>query len=135
MRSVVGLLTCAALVQLALADPPADVPSASPAAGAQQAPAASTSEKATPGAAQSAPPAAVASAQKPTEAPSDEDTRHFLAMGYRPEMRGHEQIYCHKETVLGSRITWIKHCGTITELKLEEQQARSSVEAGQRQGK
>lgn len=57
----------------------------------------------------------------------DRDTQHFLAEGYKPEMRNGEQIYCKKETALGSRLTPLKRCGTIEQLKLSEQAAKANV--------
>ncbi|HLY51884.1 MAG TPA: hypothetical protein VKQ31_02635 [Steroidobacteraceae bacterium] len=59
--------------------------------------------------------------------------RHFLAEGFKPETRGGEEVYCRKEHAIGSRINTVKHCGTIKELKLMEQQTRKGVEESQRQ--
>jgi hypothetical protein len=60
------------------------------------------------------------------------DTRHFLAQGYKPEMHNGEQIYCRREIAFGSRLTPVKNCGTIEQLKLAEQRARTGVNDAQR---
>jgi len=134
MRFVVGLLACfgASALTSALADPPVDAQSAptaavAPAASAPTAPAARAPEG-----------ASVASAKAPATPAAgkpelDKDTQHFLAEGYKPEMRGGEQIYCRRETALGSRLTPVKNCGTIEQLRLAEQQTKSGVFDAQRQ--
>jgi hypothetical protein len=134
MRFAVGLLAClgAGALTSALADPQADAQSApaaavAPAASAPATPAAPAAEAAS---ATSAKAPATPAAARPE---LDKDTQHFLAEGYKPEMRGGEQIYCHKETALGSRLTPVKNCGTIEQLKLAEQQSRSGVYDAQRQ--
>jgi hypothetical protein len=65
----------------------------------------------------------------------DKDAQYFLALGYKPEMHGGEQIYCLKGTALGSRLTPVKHCGTIKQLQLAEQRTQSGVYDAQRQQK
>jgi hypothetical protein len=127
MRIAVGLLAClgAAALTSALADPPTQAaPTVTPApvapAPAAPAPAA-------------APDAKAAARPEAAKAGLDMDTRHFLTLGYKPEMRDGEQIYCRKETALGSRLSAVKNCGTIEQLKLNEQRAQSGVSDTQRQ--
>jgi hypothetical protein len=48
-------------------------------------------------------------------------------------MHGGEQIYCRKETALGSRLAPVKNCGTIEQLKLNEQKTKAGVYDAQRQ--
>jgi len=125
MRIAVGLLAClgAGALTFALADPSTE--GAPTATAAPAAPAATTPA-----------PAANAAAAAPVvtvKADIDKDTQHFLALGYKPEMRRGEQIYCRKETALGSRLTPVKNCGTIEQLKLNEQRTKSGVSDAQRQ--
>jgi hypothetical protein len=63
----------------------------------------------------------------------DKDVQHFVALGFKPEMHGGEQLYCRKETALGSRLAAVKNCGTIAQLKLTEQSAKADVAQAQRQ--
>lgn len=116
MRIVVGLLAClsATALGVALADPPA---ASSPTTTAPATTPASTASTAAP-------------AAKPAE---DVEVKHFLSEGYRPEMHGGQEVYCRKDSVVGSRLSAVKTCGTIEELKLMEQQTRRGVEDSQRQ--
>jgi hypothetical protein len=134
MRFAVGLLACfgAGALTSALADPQID-PQSAPAATVTPA----ASAPAIP-----APPAAEAASAASAEAPAtpaaakpelDKDTQHFLAEGFRPEMRRGEQVYCRKETVLGSRLAPVKYCGTIEQLRIAEQRIKSGVQDAQRQ--
>jgi len=134
MRFAVGLLAClgAGALTSALADPQVEAQSAP-----QQTSAAAAPAPAAP-AARAAEAASVASAKAPATPAAakpelDKDTQHFLAEGYKPEMRAGEQIYCRRETALGSRLTPVKNCGTIEQLKLAEQQTKSGVFDAQRQ--
>ncbi|MDE2136543.1 MAG: hypothetical protein KGJ68_03840 [Gammaproteobacteria bacterium] len=114
MRIVVGLLAClsATALSAAFADPPA---ASSPTAASPAAAPASTAS--TPAAAK----------------PADEaDVRHLLAEGYKPEMHHGEEVYCRKDGVLGSRLSTVKTCGTVKELKLLEDEAKRSVQDTQR---
>jgi len=125
MRIAVGLLACigAGALTSALADPPTDTTTGTPAAAAAAAPVSS------------APPASKEASSDKTvvvQADVDKDTRHFLAEGYKPEMRNGERIYCKKETVLGSRLNAQKHCGTLEQLKLSEEAAMTNVSDLQR---
>ncbi|HEV2228027.1 MAG TPA: hypothetical protein VGR86_03660 [Steroidobacteraceae bacterium] len=116
MRIVVGLLAClsAAALSAAFADPPAASPPATPAPAATPASTASTP----------------APAAKPAE---DVEVKRFLAEGYKPEMHHGQEVYCRKDNVVGSRLSAVKTCGTIEELKLMEQQTRRGVEESLRQ--
>ena len=131
MRFAVGLLACLAAGALtcALADPLAETTPATPAA----APAAAATPAAEPAPATPAAKVEAASAAPAAKAQIDKDTQHFLALGYKPEMRRGEQIYCRKETALGSRLAPVKNCGTIEQLKLAEQQTKSGLYDTQRQ--
>ena len=119
MRIAVGLLAClgAGALTTALADP-----------STETAPAA-TAAPAAPAAATPAPAANAATATQviTAKAELDRDTAHFVAEGYKPEMRNGEQIFCKKENVLGSRVTAQKRCGTLEQLKLSEQADKANV--------
>lgn len=134
MRFAVGLLAClgAGALTSAVADPQVEA-QAAPAPTA--APAASATATSAPAAADAADVAAAkaAAAAAAAKAELDKNTQHFLAMGYKPEIRGGEQIYCRKETALGSRLAPVKNCGTIEQLKLAEQQIKAGVYDAQRQ--
>ena len=135
MRFAVGLLAClgAGALTSALADPQieAQAAPAATAAPAVSAPATPT-QAAAPDAAAAAAQAAAAQAAA-ARVQLDKETQHFVTEGYKPEMRGGEQVYCKRETVLGSRLTPVKYCGTIEELKLAEDRAKQGVSAAQRQ--
>src|SRR5215467_4020113 len=131
MRIAVGLLACLGTAALtsALADPSIE---AQPAATtAQAAPSAATAPA--PGPASDAAAAQTAAKAAAAKVELDKDTQHFIAEGYRPEMRRGEQVYCKKETVLGSRLAPVKYCGTIEELRIAEQRAKAGVSDAQRQ--
>lgn len=136
MRIAVGLLICLAAGTLtsAFGDPatPQPATTAAPAESAAERPAGQAPAATAPTATA---PADVAPAA-PTAASRDEldqDTRHFLAEGFKPEMHGGQQLYCRKEIVVGSRLSAVKNCGTVKELKLNEQRAQSGVSDSQRQ--
>lgn len=139
MRLAVGLLAFlgAGALTSALADPQAEAQSrpAQTSAAAARAPAAAASPSASDTVApRTAAPRTAAAAQAATAKPElDQDTQHFLAEGYKPEMHGGEQIYCRKETALGSRLSPVKNCGTIEQLKVAEQRTKSGVFDAQRQ--
>jgi len=133
MRIAVGLLACigAGALASALANPPADTTEGKPAATA--APAA-TAPPASPAAAaassQAASSDAAAARAAAAKAQLERDTRHFLAEGYKPEVHGGEQIYCRREAVLGSRVTAMKDCGTIAELRVREERTNEGAHDG-----
>jgi hypothetical protein len=132
MRIAVGLLAAlgASTLSFALADPPTDTLAATTAAPTAQVPAAPV-----PAASARVATAETAASDQTVliKAQLDMDTRHFLAEGYKPEMRNGEQIYCRKETALGSRLAPVKNCGTIEQLKLSEQKSKAGVFDAQRQ--
>ena len=142
MRIAVGLLAClgAGALTSALADPQIEAQAATAVPAATAAPAGSA--PATPAQA-AAPDAAAASQAAAAQAEAakaaaakvqlDKETQHFVAQGYRPEIRGGEQVYCKKETALGSRLSPVKYCGTIEELRLAEDRAKQGVSNAQRQ--
>ena len=123
MRIAAGLLAslAAGAVTIALADPPTEAaPAAAP---AQQAAPAAAATAAAPAAA----PAPAAPATPAAKPEIDKDTQHFVAEGYKPEMHGGEQVYCRKETALGSRLAPVKNCGTVEQLKLNEKRSQAGV--------
>ena len=130
MRIAVGLLAClgAGALTSALADPSTET---APAATAGPA---TTVAPAAPAAATPAPATETSAATQVISAKAelDRDTAHFVAEGYKPEMRNGEQIYCKKETVLGSRVNGQKRCGTLEQLKLGELGAKENVSDIQR---
>ena len=123
MRIVVGMLACAGAMNLAVADDPPTAPASSATAAAASAPAASSST-----ATATAPAQATAEAAK---AAVDRDVQHFTQEGFRPEMRHGQELYCRRETALGSRLTPLKTCGTIEELKAMERRTKNDVEQAQ----
>lgn len=131
MRIAVVLLACLAAdaVTSAFADPQNEAQAAPAASTAPSAPA----PAAAPAPATSAPDAAAAAPAAAAKAEIDRDTQHFLAEGYKPEMHGGEQTFCRKETALGSRLAPVKNCGTIEQLKLNEQKTTNGVRDTQRQ--
>jgi len=46
-------------------------------------------------------------------------------------MRHGQEVYCRRETALGSRLTPVKTCGTIEELRAMEQRTRNDMEQSQ----
>jgi hypothetical protein len=131
MRIAAGLLAslAAGAVTIALADPPTE---AAPAPAQQAAPAAASTAAST-AAAPAAAATPAASATPAAKPEIDKDTQHFVAEGYKPEMHGGEQVYCRKETALGSRLAPVKNCGTIEQLKLNEKRSQAGVADAQRQ--
>ncbi len=103
MRIAVGLLAAlsAGALTSALADPPTDT-----------APAAATAPAAT----------------KPAEPEIDQVEKHFVAEGYRPEMRNGVKLFCRRETALGSHLPGPKVCGTAQQLNALEADAKDATE-------
>lgn len=157
MRFVVGVLACMAVggISLALADPSTTAPPPSPpsAPSAPSAPAAAAptaapatpatrtpqAAPATPASATPAPAAHAASAaaaaqdNKPAvivQGTPEFDTveKHFLAEGYRLEMRNGEKVFCRREEQLGTRLGGQKVCSTALQLMVTERQAQASVD-------
>jgi hypothetical protein len=129
MRIGVGLFACfgACALTSALADPPTQAAPAATAAPVAPAPAAAAPN------ASAAAQAEAAAQEAAAKATLERDTQHFVTLGYKPEMHGGEQVYCRKETALGSRLAAVKNCGTIEQLKLSEQRAQAGLSDMQRQ--
>lgn len=128
MRLVVGLLICAALVNLAFADDRSAAAGKSTPAATAAAP--STAQAAQAPSAATAPAKQAAAASDAKAAQLERDTRHFLAEGYKPETHHGEQIYCRKENVLGSRVTSMRDCGTIEQLRVREERVNENAHEG-----
>jgi hypothetical protein len=132
MRFVVGLLALAGAVNLALAEDPPAAPATAPAAPAASAPSAAAAPAAAAAATTPASAAQSATASAAAAKPAvDKDIQHFTQEGFKPEMRGGQEIYCRKELAIGSRLAPQKTCGTIEELKVMERQTRSDMEQAQ----
>jgi hypothetical protein len=118
MRFVVSVLALVSVggVSSVLADPPAEAPA--PTSTAAAAPAAAVA------------PAAASAAAAPAQDPLE---KHFLAEGYRVEMRGGKKMFCRREELLGSHLGGQKVCSTGEQLKANEAQAKELVERTQRQ--
>ncbi len=141
MRSVLALLACVAGggLSVALADPPA--------APASTSEAATPATPATPGNPAAAPVAATSAGGGVTPAapgaqPASSVTitaeqaameKHFLAEGYKVEMRNGQKYYCRREETLGTRLGSQKFCSTEEQLKATEAQAKALVGTSQRQ--
>ena len=147
MRFVVGALACMAVggISLALADPSttasAPSPPSAPSAPSAPAVAAPTAQAApaTPASTTPAPAAHAASAAAPAQdnkpavivqGTPEFDTvqKHFLAEGYKLEMRNGEKVFCRREEQLGSRLGGQKVCSTALQLMVTERQAQASVD-------
>jgi hypothetical protein len=128
MRFAVGVLVClnAGAISLALGDPPAIPPATTATAAAADA---------TPAA-----PVATSTVRAPTVAPTtaapkptvDLDEKHFASQGYKTEMRNGEKVFCRREQVLGTRLGEEKHCATLEQLKVLEQESKDTAEKFQR---
>ena len=131
MRFAVRVLACvsAGAISLALADPSTTAPDSTTARAAATTPAATAT---TPGAQASPASAAAATATAPVKPAVDPEERRLIGMGYKPEMRHGEKVFCRREEELGTRLGGVKHCGTIAQLKAEHAELRESVEKAQR---
>lgn len=140
MRSVLALLACVAGggLSVALADPPA--------APASTSEAATPATPATPGNPAAAPAAATSAGGVAPAAPAAQPAssvtitaeqavmeKHFLAEGYKVEMRNGQKYYCRREETLGTRLGSQKFCSTEEQLKATEAQAKDLVGTSQRQ--
>jgi hypothetical protein len=139
MRLVSGVLACvfAGAVSVVLAEdpPPSTTNNSAPAAAAPSAARATTADSPAPVA--GAPKSAVtvtAAATPPPAAPEvDQTDRHFLAEGYKMQMRNGQKVFCRREEQLGSRLGGALNCNTAEELKQIETQAHAAVERAQNQ--
>lgn len=140
MRSVLALLAWVAGggLSVALADPPA--------APASTSEAATPATPATPGNPAAAPAAATSAGGVTSAAPAAQPVssvtitaeqaameKHFLAEGYKVEMRNGQKYYCRREETLGTRLGSQKFCSTEEQLKATEAQAKDLVGTSQRQ--
>jgi hypothetical protein len=58
--------------------------------------------------------------------------QRLINLGYKPQMRNGEKIYCRREAALGSRISASQHCGTVAELSTTTQEGKDYLEKTQR---
>jgi hypothetical protein len=58
--------------------------------------------------------------------------QRLISLGYKPQMRNGEKIYCRREAALGSRISASQHCGTVVELATTTQAGKDYLEKTQR---
>lgn len=78
-------------------------------------------------------PAASQPAAPKAAAPSlSADEQRLLSQGYKPQMRNGEKIYCRREAQLGSRISAVDHCGTVTQLTTATRDGKDYTEKMQR---
>jgi hypothetical protein len=133
MRFAVRVLAClgAGAVSLALADPstPAQQqPATAPSSSAPAATATNPGAHASP-APSAAPTSAAAAPAKPAVDPEE---KRLIAMGYKPEMRNGEKVFCHRVEETGSRLGGKKECGTAKDLEAAQTANREEVEKQQR---
>jgi hypothetical protein len=151
MRLFSGVLACvfAGAVSMALAeDPPADMTNnptppvtaspASPAAtAATPAPAAPADTTAAPapvaGAAKSSVTVTAAATPPPAAPQVDQAEKHFLAEGYKMQMRNGQKVFCRREDQLGSRLGGAMTCNSAEELSQIETQAHATLQKAQSQ--
>ncbi len=129
MRFISEVLACVFVgaVSMAVAeDPSADVTNSSaPAATAPAAAAASTPAALAPVADATQHTAAAASPPAPAV---DQTDKHFLAEGYKMQMRNGQKMFCRREEQLGSRLGGALTCNTAEELTQIEAQAKDTIE-------
>jgi len=125
-----ALLGAGSLTLAAAADPaPATQPAAVPAPTVTNS--ASVSASAPTG--HPAPPPASSPAASPAAAPElSTAEQRLINLGYKPQMRNGEKIYCRREAALGSRISASAHCGTVAELSTTTQEGKDYLEKTQR---
>lgn len=118
MRLILGALACVGIggSSVALADPPTSAATSPPTAAVATATAATTSSPVT------------ASIDKPAAPAESVDDKHFLAEGYKLEMRHGEKYFCRREDVLGSRLGGGKVCSTAQQLAATERDARAAMD-------
>jgi predicted transglutaminase-like cysteine proteinase len=136
MRLFSGVLACvfAGAVSMALAeDPPANNPTP-PATASPAAPADTTAAPAPVAGAAKSNVTITAAATPPPAAPQvDQTDKHFLAEGYKIQMRNGEKKFCRREDQLGSRLGGAMTCNSAEELKQIETQANATVQKAQSQ--
>jgi|SRR5580693_9722470 hypothetical protein len=120
MRLILGVLACVGIGGscVALADAPtSSATSPPPAAVAPAASAATTTSS-----------PVTASTDKPAAPAESVDERHFLAEGYKLEMRHGEKYFCRNEEVMGSRLGAGKVCSTAQQLTATERDAKATLD-------
>jgi len=129
MRFISEVLACVFVgaVSMAVAeDPSADVTdNSAPAATAPAAATASTPAALAPVADATQHTAAAASPPAPAV---DQTDKHFLAEGYKMQMRNGQKMFCRREEQLGSRLGGALTCNTAEELTQIEAQAKDTIE-------
>jgi len=128
VRVLAGVVGAGA-VSLALADPSTTAPDTTTAPAAATASAATAT---TPGAQASPAPSATSAATAPAKPAIDPEEKRLIAMGYKPEMRNGEKVFCRHEEILGSRLAEAKHCASAQQLKISQQENQDVIEKIQR---
>ncbi len=80
----------------------------------------------------SSPAASPPAAAKVAASQLSADEQRLINLGYKPQMRNGEKIYCRREAALGSRISAAQRCGTVTELAASSQEGKDYLEKTQR---
>jgi hypothetical protein len=132
MRVFTGVMACVGIgaVSIALADP-ADAPKSSAPAAVTEA---RTSVPASPStaAAPATPAAPAVTITAATPDAQEQLERHFLSEGYKSEMHGSQKVFCRREDTIGTRLGASKNCGTVDELKQQEDLAAQATHNIQR---
>jgi hypothetical protein len=122
---------------MALAEdpPPSTTNNSATAAAAPSAAAATSADSPAPvaGATKSAVTVTAAATPPPAAPEVDQTDRHFLAEGYKMQMRNGQKVFCRREEQLGSRLGGATTCNSADELKQIETQAHATVERAQNQ--
>jgi hypothetical protein len=130
----VGSLALAAAADPAPATQP-ERPAASAAVVTDPASPATTAGPAPPPASSPAasPPAAAKAAAPKAAAPElSAYEQHLINLGYKPQVRNGEKVYCRREAALGSRISAAQHCGTVAQLATTTQDGKDYLDNTQR---
>jgi hypothetical protein len=132
MRVFTGVMACVGIgaVSIDLADP-ADAPKSSAPAAVTEA---RTSVPASPStaAAPATPAAPAVTITAATPDAQEQLERHFLSEGYKSEMHGSQKVFCRREDTIGTRLGASKNCGTVDELKQQEDLAAQATHNIQR---
>jgi hypothetical protein len=132
MRVFTGVMACVGIgaVSIALADP-ADAPKSSAPAAVTEA---RTSVPASPStaAAPATPAAPAVTITAATPDAQEQLERHFLSEGYKSEMHGSQKVFCRREDTIGTRLGASKNCGTVDQLKQQEDLAAQATHNIQR---
>lgn len=132
MRVFTGVMACVGIgaVSIALADPAEAPKSSAPAAVTE----ARTSVPASPStaAAPATPAAPAVTITAATPDAQEQLERHFLSEGYKSEMHGSQKVFCRREDTIGTRLGASKNCGTVDQLKQQEDLAAQATHNIQR---